>query len=124
MNENNNSENYNEYAFRTKRMENDYNKQSNQKILLKYDVKSNDKEQYENNENINSFNNIDIINRTEINNKNQDSLFIDSFNISNDNINNKYPNFQSFLQLYPKEDIEIPSIKYYNFIFSIGTPSK
>ena len=125
MNENNREE-YKEYAFRTKRIENDYNNQSNQKILLKYDVNSNDNEnndKNENKENINSYNNMDKLNRTEFNNKNQNSLFIDSFNISNDNINNKYPNFQSSLQLYPKEDIEIPPIKYYNFIFNIGTPS-
>ena len=115
---------YNEFAFRTKRTENEYNNNSsNQKILLNYDVNNveKEKEKTENNENINSNIKTDFINKTVFMNKN--NLTIDSFNISDDNINNKYPNFQSCLQLYPKDDIEIPSIKYYNYIFSIGTPS-
>ena len=48
---------------------------------------------------------------------------INSYDIFNENPQNKYPNFQSFLQIHPKDDIEIPSIKYYNYIFNIGSPT-
>ena len=68
-------------------------------------------------------------NNRETNLKNiyQDDAFIakenlNTFNIQNDNEKNKYPDFNSFLQIHPKDNIEIPSIKYYNYIFNIGSP--
>ena len=64
---------YNEFAFRTKRTENEYNNNSsNQKILLNYDVNSveKEKEKTENNENINSNIKTDFINKTVFMNKN------------------------------------------------------
>ena len=64
---------------------------------------------------------------TNIKNIYQDEAFIskenmNTFNIQNDNEKNKYPDFNSFLQIHPKDNIEIPSIKYYNYIFNIGSP--
>ena len=110
MNDNNNQ--FNEFNYRTKRI--DYENHSNQKILLNFEIKSEKKI----NEKINSNSTED-----EFVNNNQNNINIDSPNIFNDNVPNKYPNFRSFLQLKPKEDIEIPTIKYYNFIFNIGSPS-
>ena len=57
----------------------------------------------------------------------QDNIFttnenLNTYNIQNDNEKNKYPDFNSFLQIHPKDNIEIPSIKYYNYIFNIGSP--
>ena len=62
-----------------------------------------------------------------IKNMYQDNAFITKenmniFNIQNENENNKYPDFKSFLQIHPKDDVEIPSMKYYNYIFNIGSP--
>ena len=45
-----------------------------------------------------------------------------SFFVQGDSSKNKYPDYQSFLQTSPKDNAEIPSIKYYNYIFNIGSP--
>ena len=94
---------YDECNFRKKRTENDYNK-----INIKLENKKE-----EENRMMNIYNN-DIF---KDNNEN-----MNTFNIQNDNDKNKYPDYQSFLQIHPKENIEIPSIKYYNYIFNIGSP--
>ena len=129
---------FNKYEFRAKRTAKENEKKLNHKILLTYDVKKNKNEKElktfldsakseitYNNKNINQ-------NYSENNNKSRFSNAFDDFldiNIdsnglsSSKNPKNKYPDFQSFLQLTPKNDIEIPSMKYYNFIFNIGTPS-
>ncbi len=93
-----NIQKYAECNFRRKRTENEYNKNN----IIKKEMK-----------NLNLNSDIDFINNENIN----------SFIIQNDNNNTyKYPEYKSFLQLYPKENAEIPSIKYYNYIFSIGSP--
>ena len=51
-----------------------------------------------------------------------DNENMNSINFQNYNDKNKYPDYQSFLQIHPKENAEIPSIKYYNYIFNIGSP--
>ena len=68
--------------------------------------------QYEENKKKNMYNDDQFMNIENLN----------SFNFQSDNEKNKYPDFQSFLQIHPKEDVEIPSIKYYNYIFNIGSP--
>ena len=92
-----NIQKYAECNFRKKRTENEYNKNN---IISKENK----------NFNLNSEN--DFMNNENIN----------SFMAQNDNSNNKYPGYKSFLQIYPKENAEIPSIKYYNYIFNIGSP--
>ena len=120
MNENNIQ--YSEYNYRAKRTEYDYNNHSNQKIMLNFENK-NENGKTNNIEYINSNSNKDI-NKDEFMNNYQNNVNNDLLDISsNDNTKDKYPNFQSFLQLNPKEDIEIPTIKYYNYIFNIGSPS-
>ena len=92
---------YDECNFRKKRRENEYIKNDNQKIKDEITIKNMDKiDNYQENINIEN-----LIN-----------------NNSNDSIINKYPDFKSFIQIYPKEDADIPSIKYYNYIFNIGSP--
>ena len=92
---------YDECNFRKKRTENEYIKNDNQKIKDEITIKNMDKiDNYQENINIEN-----LIN-----------------NNSNDRIINKYPDFKSFIQIYPKEDADIPSIKYYNYIFNIGSP--
>ena len=124
MNENNFGP-FNEYEFRIKRTEKEYNNRSNQKILLSYDFEKNEKRKLEfNKDNMNlNFNKEKDNNDPEFTNEFQNDLNINSYEPSNNIEANKYPNFQSFLQLTPKENIEIPLIKYYNFIFNIGSPS-
>ena len=124
MNENNFGP-FNESEFRIKRTEKEYNNRSNQKILLSYDFEKNEKRKLEfNKDNMNlNFNKEKDNNDPEISNEYQNDLNINSYEPSNNIEANKYPNFQSFLQLTPKENIEIPLIKYYNFIFNIGAPS-
>ena len=124
MNENNFGP-FNESEFRIKRTEKEYNNRSNQKILLSYDFEKNEKRKLEfNKDNMNlNFNKEKDNNDLEIANEYQNDLNINSYEPSNNIETNKYPNFQSFLQLTPKENIEIPLIKYYNFIFNIGAPS-
>ena len=112
---NDNDEQFNEYEYRKKRTENDYYDHSNQMIILNFENKN----KKSNNEKLNS-NSI----KEEFPNNYQNNLNIDSSGeTSNDNVINKYPNFQSFLQLKPREDVDIPQMKYYNFTFNIGSPS-
>ena len=78
-------------------------------------------------ENGNKYEKTKISEETNIKNMGQDDAFItkeniNEFNIPNDNEKNKYPDYNSFLQIHPKDNIEIPSIKYYNYIFNIGSP--
>ena len=78
-------------------------------------------------QNQNEYETIKKYEETNIKNMYQDNAFIakenmNIFNIQNENENNKYPDFKSFLQLHPKDNEEIPSIKYYNYIFNIGSP--
>ncbi len=84
---------YDECNFRKKRTENDYNKNN---YLIKDDK---------------------LLNILDENNENMNSFFIQS-----NSAKNKYPDYQSFLQTSPKDNAEIPSIKYYNYIFNIGSP--
>ena len=100
--------------IRKKRTESKHNNLSKNKIIINSDINKNEIEQNDFDENfiLNYHKKID-------NNKNQ-SLDINSFDL---NGNKNYPNFQSFLQLYPKDDAEIPPIKYINYIFNIGSPS-
>ena len=95
--------------IRKKRCESKHNILSKNKIIINSDINKNEIGQNEYDENfiLNYSKKID-------NNKNQ------NLEINN---NNKYPNFQSFLQLYPKDDEEILSIIYINYIFNIGSPS-
>ena len=121
-----NNNQLNEYQFRTKRIEKQYNNDSNKKILLTYDINDNSKikEYNKENENKNIIVNKDKENNSpEFMNENHNYLNFNLLDESNHEAKNKYPDFHSFLQLYPKEDIEIPSIKYYNYIFNIGSPS-
>ena len=112
---NDNITEFKETAFRTKRIGNDYNKQSNERIILNFDIdKTETKENDLNNENIISNN---IKNNTDFIFK-----YKDLFDLNDNEIKN-YKNFQSFLKLTPKEGVEIPTIKYYNFSFNIGTPA-
>ena len=126
MNDNNNE--LNEYQFRTKRIEKQYSNQSDKKILLTYNIDDNNKKGIKDYNNENGNTNI-IINEDKNNNnpefmiENQNYLNINIIDESNNNIINKYPDFHSIIQLNPKDDIEIPSIKYYNYIFNIGSPS-
>ena len=99
--------------IRKKRTENKNNILSKNRIIIYSDINKNEIESSEYNENIISNNNKEIDNK-----KNQN---ID-INYNDINDNNRYPNFQSFLQLYPKDDAKIPQIKYVNYIFNIGSP--
>ena len=101
-------------SIRKKRTENKNNFLSKNKIIINSDINKNEIEPNEFDENI-----ISNYNKEIDNNKNQ-NLDINYYDLNN---NKRYPNFQSFLQLYPKEDAEIPPIKYTNFIFNIGSPS-
>ena len=100
--------------IRKKRTENKHNNLSKNKIIINSDINKNEIEQNEFDEKINL-----NYNKKIDNNKNQ-NLDINSYDL---NDNNRYPNFQSFLQLYPKHDVEIPPIKYTNYIFNIGSPA-
>ena len=125
MNENN-YRHFNGNEFRIKRTEKEYNNQSNKKILLSYDTGKNDKSIFEfNSENMNpNFNKEKENKEPEFNNEYQNYLNMNnSYEYSNNNETNKYPDFQSILQLNPKDGAEIPQNKYYNFIFHIGNPS-
>ena len=84
---------YNECNFRKKRTENEYNKNN---YIIKDDK---------------------LLNAFHDNNENLNSFFVQG-----DSSKNKYPDYQSFLQTSPKDNAEIPSIKYYNYIFNIGSP--
>ena len=118
---------FNNYEFRTKRTAKRNKRQFNPKIMLTYDINKDKKEKnllIYNNENMNQ-------NYSENNNKSRfTNVFNDFLDIninlnessSNNDSKNKYPDFQSSLQLIPKDNAEIPSIKYYNYIFNIGTP--
>ena len=93
-----NMQKYEECNFRKKRTEEEYyksNLRKENKILSSYNNNI-----FMDNENIN----------------------INQFKIKNNSEKNKYPDYQSFLQIYPKENAEIPSIKYFNYIFNIGSP--
>ena len=103
---------FEEYKFRVKRTEKEYNNLSKQKIIINSNI----------NENCNIGYNEDNNNNNVFLEKNK-VMNINSYDIFNENPQNKYPNFQSFLQIHPKDDIEIPSIKYYNYIFNIGSPT-
>ena len=119
---------FNKYEFRTKRTAKRNKRQFNPKIMLTYDINKDKKEKdllIYNNENMNQ-------NYSENNNKSRfTNVFNDFLDInlnlnespSNNDSKNKYPDFQSSLQLTPKDNVEIPSIKYYNYIFNIGTPT-
>ena len=116
---------FNEYEFRTKRTSKENKKQSDRKIMLTYNVNKNEQEPLiYNNENLNKnysedHNNQGITMQLDDNldlNFNQKELY-------NNGSKNKYPDFHSFLQLTPKDNIEIPTIKYHNYIFNIGNPS-
>ena len=116
---------FNEYEFRTKRTSKENKKQSEQKIMLTYNVNKNEQEPLiYNNENLNK-NYTEDHNGPGITMQLEDNLDL-NFNqkeLSNNGSKNKYPDFHSFLQLTPKDDIEIPTIKYPNYIFNIGNPS-
>ena len=125
---NDNNKQFNEYQYRTKRIEKQYNIQTNKKILLTFNINDNDnketKEYNNEKENMNIIINKEKENNIpEFMNENQNYLNISSLNESNSEIKNKYPDFHSFLQLNPKDDKEILQIKYYNYIFNIGSPS-
>ena len=101
--------------LRKKRTENKHNILSKNKIIINSDINKNEIEQNEFDENfILDYN-------KKIDKNNNQNLDINSYDLNDDN---KYPNFQSFLQLHPKDDAEIPQIKYINYIFNIGSPSK
>ena len=105
-----------EFNFRAKRTENDY-KNSAEEILY-YD-KFNEKEKMIFNERIDLNSNQDI----NLFKKDQNSEnFLTNSHTNKTEKKSKYPNFQSHLQLTPADDIEIPKIKYYNYIFNIGSP--
>ena len=124
----NNNITFNNYEFRTKRTAKRNKRQLNQKIMLTYNINKDKKEKdllIYNNENMNQ-------NYSENNNKSRFSNVFNDFldididlneSLSNNNSKNKYPDFHSSLQLTPKDNVEIPSIKYYNYIFNIGTPT-
>ena len=116
---------FNEYEFRTKRASKENKKQSEQKIMLTYNVNKNEQEPLiYNNENLNK-NYTEDHNGPGITMQLEDNLDL-NFNqkeLSNNGSKNKYPDFHSFLQLTPKDNIEIPTIKYPNYIFNIGNPS-
>ena len=120
---NDNNRDFNEKSFRTKRTENDYNNQSNQRIILNFDINKTEKEIDSKNENIDLNYNKNYDNNNDFINENENILDLNSFYQSNEIPVKNYENFQSFLQLNPKEGIELPREKYYNFIFNIGSPS-
>ena len=119
---------FNNYEFRTKRTAKRNKRQFNPKIMLTYDINKDKKEK-----NLLIYNN-ENMNQNYSENNNNKSRFTNVFNdfldvninlnesSSNNDSKNKYPDFQSSLQLTPKDNVEIPSIKYYNYIFNIGTP--
>ena len=123
----NNNITFNNYEFRTKRTAKRNKRQLNPKIMLTYNINKDKKEKdllIYNNENMNQ-------NYSENNNKSRFSNVFNDFldididlneSLSNNNSKNKYPDFHSSLQLTPKDNVEIPSIKYYNYIFNIGSP--
>ena len=128
MNDNNNNKATNEYQYRTKRIEKQYNNQSDKKILLTYNINDNNKNGVKECDNENE--NINLIlskdkdnNNSEFMNDYQNYLNISSMDETNNKNKNRYPDFHSFLQLNPTDDIEILPIKYYNYIFNIGSPS-
>ena len=120
---------FNNYEFRTKRTAKRNKRQFNPKIMLTYDINKDKKEK-----NLLIYNN-ENMNQNYSENNNNKSRFTNVFNdfldvninlnesSSNNDSKNKYPDFQSSLQLTPKDNVEIPSIKYYNYIFNIGTPT-
>ena len=120
---NDNNRDFNEKSFRTKRTENDYNNQSNQRIILNFNINKTEKEIDSKDENIDLNYNKNYDNNNDFINENENILDLNSFYQSNEIPVKNYENFQSFLQLNPKEGIELPREKYYNFIFNIGSPS-
>ena len=125
---NDNNKQINECQYRTKRIEKQYSNQSNKKLLLPLYINDNNKKEIKDDDNEMENKNIIISNDKDNNipefmNENQNYLNISSLDESNNEVKKRYPDFHSFLQLNPKDDIEIPSIKYYNYIFNIGNPS-
>ena len=119
---------FNNYEFRTKRTAKRNKRQFNPKIMLTYDINKDKKEKnflIYNNENMNQNYSENNNNKSRFTNVFNDFLDVNinlNESSSNNDSKNKYPDFQSSLQLTPKDNVEIPSIKYYNYIFNIGTP--
>ena len=84
--------------------------------MKKYDEFNFRKKRTENDNNWNKYLNLEDENAF-INDKNM-NLFL----AQSDCDKNKYPDYKSFLQTNPKDEADIPSIKYYNYIFNIGSP--